>query len=57
MKIINFNLNIIVIRMKELIDYEGILRMTISYELSIDCKGLVDVFEYVQHKDYFFWIH
>ena len=46
MKIINFNLHIIVIRVKEL---KG-------YELSIDCKGLVDVFEYVQHKDYFFWI-
>lgn len=48
MTIINFNLNIIVIRVKQLKDYEGVMRMTVSDELSMNCEDSVNVFGSMQ---------
>ena len=57
MTIININLNIIVISAKQLKDYEGVLGMTIYEELSMDQEDLVDVFGFVQQRDYLFWMY
>ena len=57
MTIINIHLNIIVIRAKQLKDYKGFLRMTIEEELSMDQEDLVDVFGFVQQRDYLFWMY
>ena len=57
MTIININLNIIVIRAKQLKDYEGVMRMTIYKELSMDQEDLVEVFGFVRWRDYLFWMY
>lgn len=53
MTIINFNLNIIVIREKQLKDYEGVMRMTFSDELSMNCEDSINVFGSMQQRELF----